>query len=188
MTDVALQQAHSYSNSAGYQYGEQVESVYYRSHSYYPSLYTDELLSVINGNKNFSGLGVSEQTSLIEKNSNEYLQATTNIQPYQTYWEKDNNFAKTAFKTATNGLSYYNLLIPNGSETCYWVASRCVNAYGYSCIFGIDFIENGGVASNDMFHSNIDTEFDSDSGCIFPIVSLNSELISGNVESGFVVE
>ena len=105
----------------------------YTSLKKYPTIYAKENLSVINGTTNNNGLGMSEQTSLIrrtdESATDGKLEASISIQPYQTYWYKDSSFMKTAFKTANNGKNYYNLLIPKGTSTYYWLASRCVNTY-----------------------------------------------------------
>ena len=105
----------------------------YTSSKKYPTIYAKENLSVINGTTNNNGLGMSEQTSLIrrtdESATDGKLEASISIQSYQTYWYKDNSFMQTAFKTANNGKNYYNLLIPKGTSTYYWLASRCVNTY-----------------------------------------------------------
>ena len=105
----------------------------YKTYKKYPTIYAKENLSVINGTTNNNGLGMSEQTSLIrrtdESATDGKLEASISIQSYQTYWYKYNSFMQTAFKTANNGKNYYNLLIPKGTSTYYWLASRCVNTY-----------------------------------------------------------
>ena len=105
----------------------------YKTYKKYPTIYAKENLSVINGTTNNNGLGMSEQTSLIrrtdESATDGKLEASKSIQPYQTYWYKDSSFMQTAFKTANNGKNYYDLLMPDGSRSDYWLASRCVNTY-----------------------------------------------------------
>ena len=185
MLEAKLTEAHSYTNEA--KYGNQVSSAY-TSNKYYPVIYAEEKLSVINGNKKTTGLGMSEQTSFIEKNANSAtdgrLYASTSIQPYQTYWGKDNSYMQTAFRTAEGGTNYYNLLI-NTSKN-YWLASRCVSAHSSYCYFYMRRVGSGNVDAFSMCNS--DSNADGNSLAFFPVVSLNSSLLSGNATSGFVVK
>ena len=187
MTETALIQAHNYSDIA--KYGEQVSSAYSQSNSYYPSLYAKETLSVINGTKKASGLGMSQQTSLVEPSDDGatvgYLQATS-IQPYQTYWYGDGNFMQIAFETAENGTNYYNLLMPDNTDTCYWMASRCVDSYLNRCSFYVSNVGYGEIYARNMFYS--DNSDNHSSYGLFPVVTLSSELINGNATDGFSVE
>ena len=188
MTDSALEQAHNYSNAA--KYGEQVSNAYTQANSYYPSLYSQETLSVINGSEKTSGLGMSQQTDLVESTdngaTNGSLQASTNIQPYQTYWYGENSFMQTAFETANNGVNYYDLLMPDDTNTYYWVASRCVDPKSSYCNFNVSFVNGGEVNADRMLNSYVSGR----SYCygLFPVVTLSSELISGNTTDGFSVE
>jgi len=162
----------------------------YTSSKKYPTIYAKENLSVINGTTNNNGLGMSEQTSLVgrtdESATDGKLEASTSIQPYQTYWYKDSSFMKTAFKTANNGKNYYDLLMPNGTRTYYWLASRCVDTDSYSCNFLVRNVYSGVVNVYDMYHSNDHTY--NDSRELFPVVTLSSELLSGNATDGFTVK
>ena len=146
MLEAKVEEAHSYTNAA--KYGNQVSSAY-TSNKYYPVVYAEEKLSVINGNKKTTGLGMSEQTNFIEKNANSAtdgrLYASTSIQPYQTYWYKDNAYMQTAFRTAEGGVNYYNLLI-NTSRN-YWLASRCVNTSSSYCDFYMRTVGGGSVSA-----------------------------------------
>ena len=186
MTDEALAQAHSDSN-----YENQILNPYIEAYSYYPSIYAQEALRSIddNGKITSSGLGISEQTGLIEaienNATNGYLQARS-IQPTQTYWSKDNNFMKKAFEITSNGISYYDLLMPDDSNTAYWIASRCVSTRENACLFTISRVFEGNIDAIDIFSSSSNPNDDSNG--LFPVVSLSSNLISGNVTNGFVVE
>ena len=127
MTEEALASAHEYTKGA--KYGEQVPNAYRTVNSKYPVMYAKENLSFINeGPEKKDGLGMSEQTEFIEQTENGAtdgkITTVTSIQPYQTYWYKSNSDMQTAFKTATNGTNYYNLIMPKGSNTKYWLASR----------------------------------------------------------------
>ena len=191
MTDAAIAEVHSIESG----YEQQVSAPYSRDNSYYPSIYANERLSVINGKENSSGIGMSVQDNLVKPtDGNEtdgdategHIQATTNIQPKKTYWYKDNTFMKTAFETANNGVKYYDLLMPDDTNTFYWVASRCVNANLSLCNFSVRAVGFGEVNAYGMFDSR-------DSGGngffgIFPVVSLSSKLITGDTIDGFSVE
>ena len=63
------------------------------------------------------------------------IPTATSIQPYQTLWWKDNAYMQIAFRIAKGETNYYDLLIPQGSRTNYWVASHCVEIYPESCDF-----------------------------------------------------
>ena len=184
MLEAKLTEVHLYVGNA--KYGNQVSSAY-TSNKYYPVIYAEEKLSVINGNKKTTGLGMSEQTNFIEKNAsnatNEYLNASTSIQPYQTYWSKDNSYMQNAFRTAEGEANYYNLLI-NTSKN-YWLASRCVGTDSSDCGFFMRYVNSGRVYVYGMYYSNNGTG--GSSLALFPVVSLNSSLLSGNATSGYVV-
>ena len=162
----------------------------YTSSKKYPTIYAKENLSVINGTTNNNGLGMSEQTSLVgrtdESATDGKLEASTSIQPYQTYWYKDSSFMKTAFKTANNGKNYYDLLMPNGTSTYYWLASRCVKTSSDRCDFYVRRVNSGDVYACDVYDSYGNTI--SGSRELFPVVTLSSELLSGNATDGFTVK
>ena len=180
-----LTDTRSYTNGVT-QYGNQVSSAY-TSYKNYPVIYAEEKLSVINENKKTKGLGMNEQTRFIEKTddgaSNGILNASTSIQPYQTYWYKDNSYMQTAFRTAEGGANYYNLLI--NTSTNYWLASRCVSTDSSDCSFTMRHVYNGNVGAYNMYYSS--DNINGDSHTLFPVVSLSSSLLSGNATSGYAV-
>ena len=190
MTDAALAEAHSY-DDAQVAYGQQISSGYTASNSYYPSIYAKEALrSLDGGNRISSGLGMSEQTSLIKPNAdsatNGYLPGTS-LRPTQTFWYGDSSFMNTAFETADSGVNYYDLLMPDRENTFYWVASRCVDAFfSDNCIFYVSEVNEGEVNYYGMFNSRENN--DSGMDALFPVVSLSSKLITGNTTDGFSVE
>ena len=118
-------------------------------------------------------------------------QANTSIQPYQTFWYKDNIFMETAFKkfsevgSSVEG-NFYDLIMPDGTNTYYWVASRCVSTYLSNCNFDVCSVSGGDVDAYYVFKSNSDD--DSYSYALFPIVSVNSELIEGNSTTGYTID
>lgn len=186
MTDTAVADAHAYKNTASKTtYGNQASSAYSKAYSYYPTIYAQEIKSVIDVTEKTSGLGLSEQNTFIERTDNSAtagkLQATTSIQPYQTFWFKDATYMQTAFKD-----SYYNLIMPSRTRTTYWVASRCVNTYANYCNFYVRHVYSGSLGASIMCNSNGSTG--SSSRPLFPVVSLSSKLITGDKTSGFKVE
>ena len=187
MLEEKLAETHQYQyNSTTAKYGNQL-SLAYTSNKYYPAIYAEEKLSVINGNKNTTGLGMSEQSNFIEKNANNAtdggLYASTNIQPYQTYWYKDNSYMQTAFRTAEGGVNYYNLLINTSKD--YWLASHCVSTGSSRCDFLMHGVYSGNMGAYYMYYS--DNYTNSNSLALFPVVSLNASLLSKNESGVFTV-
>ena len=179
-------------NNGNATYGEQTGSAY-TSNKYYPIIYAKEKSSVINGTENTSGLGMSEQnTPPIGRTeggaTSGYINATTSIQPYQTYWYKDSSFMEAAFKDVENSSSasnYYNLIMPKGTSTTYWLASRCVNTNSSFCYFNVRYVDGGDVNAYIMFSSSNGTN--GSSLALFPVVSLSSEFIEKTAEEGYTV-
>ena len=150
MTDTALTEAHSSP------YGTQISSAYSSSNSIYPAIYAQEKLAVINGIPNGdTGLDLSKQDTFVERTegTNGAITTATSIQPYQTYWGKDATFMSTAFKDYKEGANYYNLIIPSGESTTYWVASRCANPYPYTCNFNVRIVASGDVGAYGMYNA-----------------------------------
>ena len=193
MTDTALTEAHNYtSSSSNTKYGNQVSSAYTSSKNY-PAIYAQEKLAVINGEANGdTGLDLSKQDAFIERTegTNGAIATATSIQPYQTYWYKDATFMSTAFEDYTkqdsSTANYYNLIMPSGTGTTYWVASRCVNTYSSYCTFYVRVVNSGSVGANLMCGSYDHTT--SGSRALFPVITLNSSLIEGDASTGFSVK
>ena len=147
-------------------------------------MYKNEANHVI-GTKTESGLKQSEQTSLIaktdEKATNGYLKAETSIQPYQTYYHTT-DYATTA--SLLEG--YSNILLPKGSSTTYWVASRCVILNSSICIFNVRSVVSGYFSAYGMFNSG--TGVDSNSRAVFPVVSLSSQLLEKAADGTYNVK
>ena len=179
-----LNEAHEYTNEV--KYNEQVTTAYTKGKNY-PAIYSYENKSVINGIQKTNGLDMSEQTIFIEQSDNGgaagKISTATNIQPYQTAWYKDNEYMKNAFKTATNGVNYYDLLIK--TSTNYWLASRCIDVRSNYCFYNMGRINNGDISGYYMMESQVETN--KLSLALFPVVSLNADCIGGNVTDGFSV-
>ena len=190
MTESALAEAHRYANAFG-MYGNQVTSAYGRSNSYYPTIYSQEKNSVINGNHKASGLGFSEQTSLIGKTdagaSQGYLLPTSNIQPFMTFWYQDNNSMKNSFKNNRD----YELLLDGKS---YWIASRSVmfNQTGTTpyCDYMVGSVSLGSVNYQFVYNSNGNrpTLGKEPENFIFPIVSMNSAILNNWNETQWEIQ
>ena len=172
-------------------YGEQVSTAYTEGNSYYPSIYAKELFRSLNGeNRIETGLGMSEQAGdFIEATDDDategYLQGA-GLRPTETYWYGDNSFMQTAFETANSGVNYYDLLMPDGNNTYYWVASRYVNTNSSICDFCVSCVDGGDMRAGYLFNSG----GNGNNGYygLFPVVSLSSELIEGNATDGFAVQ
>ena len=193
MTDTALTEAHNYTNSSSNtKYGNQVSSAYTSSKNY-PAIYAQEKLAVINGEANGdTGLDLSKQDAFIERTegTNGAIATATSIQPYQTYWYKDATFMSTAFEDYTkqdsSTANYYNLIMPSGTGTTYWVASRGVDTNYSYCIFRVRFVSSGYVGAGSMYDSYAGTN--NYSRALFPVITLNSSLIEGDASTGFSVK
>ena len=90
------------------------------------------------------------------------------------YTKKDNTKVK-----------YYDLIIPQGSSTTYWVASRCVYTDSDGCNFRVRGVYSGDVGASRMYYSNTITY--SGSLALFPVVTLSSKLIKSGIDGTFAV-
>ena len=192
MKPKALEEAHQYNN--GYvSYNKQI-SLPYTKEKNHPTIYAREDLSVINGVKKVNGIGLSEQTKFIEKTESSatdgIIAYETSIQPYQTYWNKDNAFMQAGFQTAINGTKYYDLIMPNGASTEYWLSSRCIYAHPEDCSFYMRNVYQGMPFSSHLSHSGdaLSGVSDGVSHSLFPVVYLNSELITEDETNKLVVK
>ena len=153
--------------------------------NYYPVMYKNEANHVIDGTKTESGLKQSEQTSFIaktdEKATGGRLKATTSIQPYQTHYDTT-DYATTA--SLLEG--YSNILIPNGSSTTYWVASRCVHLISSGCSFYVRGVYSGYFRADDLFYSG--TGAYRRSRAVFPVVSLSSQILEKSADGTYNVK
>lgn len=96
----------------------------------------------------------------------------------------------TAFEDYTkqdsSTANYYNLIMPSGTGTTYWVASRCVHADSSDCSFIVRGVDSGGVSANGMCGSGGGAS--GGSRALFPVITLNSSLIEGDASTGFSVK
>ena len=183
----------AFQKDAGYL--EQVSNAYTKANSWYPSIYAKENLACINGSKNNSGIGISEQyeNRLIEPD--ESLINTTkitegkiqgeNIQPTHTYYNASYFDLETAF-IEKDGVNYKDLLLPDEDNTFYWVASRCVYAYSDRSNFNVSLVGGGGLSYYYVFRSG---DFVSNDYLgLFPIVSLPEDLLEEGTDTDFIVK
>lgn len=158
----------------------QISGTYNLYYSKYPVIYGQEKLSTINSS---GTLGLSEQTRLIERSegtSSSYIGAidsSTNMPaPYNTVYELD-------YYTLTTVLGdRLNILLPNDRNTYYWVASRCVSGGSAYSIFGLRWIEAPGLYYSNLFRSDGIT--DGYNRGLFPVVSMNADILSETVDDG----
>ncbi len=192
--------ASALASARGDRYLKQVSSAYSQEASYYPSIYAQEKLSVIDVTKRSTGLDISEQKTLIGRTDNGategHLQASS-IQPYQTLWageNADDNFLKTAFQTdSESNTNYYDLIRNDDYEHCnYWIASRFVGTEDECGVFGIWVSHGLGMYIFNMAYMSINPPAsmyvdDEDSLALFPIVTVPANLIVPDGEN-FKVE
>ncbi len=175
--------AHNYLNAYGYKYGDQANEAYILNASSYPVIYLQEDLSVIDGVKNSNGIKISNQSKLIEPvdTPTGKLQANNNIQPYNSYWYKDNEFMKNAFEPLNNNSenTYYDLIMTNGSNTNYWISTRVIGLYENSCGFSIRYVNSGNMGA--FFTCSSYNNNDTDQGLALslrPLISVDASLIT----------
>ena len=94
---------------------------------------------------------------------------------FEEYTKKDNKKVK-----------YYDLIIPKGTSTTYWMASRCVNTVSGSCYFFVRYVSLGRVGAVNMCGSGAGDTNDS-SLALFPVISLSSKLIKSGTDGTFAV-
>ena len=169
----------------------------------YPAIYAQENKSVINGQEKTGGLGMSSQDEFIERNASVQeptsesgkvnnsatygrVIATTSIHPYKTIWSKGKDFMKTAFKDyEENTGNYYDLIMPKEGDISYWVASRGIRTWSWCNEFLVREVTWGVITDENIFQSgNTDGK---DTNMLFPIVTLNSELIEWDGVEGFEI-
>lgn len=118
----------------------------YREYCYYPTIFEQEKRSIINnGAENTTGLNLSEQTSLIQRNANSAdlgrKRASTNIKVYNT------DFGITLYSSSSYSSDSYNdklkmLNMWGNNHDTYWIATRGISTNGTYCNFGIFTIQN----------------------------------------------
>ena len=188
-------------SARGDNYPKQVSSANSKDQSYYPSIYAQEKLSVIDGIKRSTGLGMSEQKTLIGRTdsgaTNGYLQANVSIQPYNTAWSLTEfggkiSSLKSSFQTdAASGVSYFDLIYfcDGLSDTRYGLlASREVdvqNSFSIGCVGGEAF---QGVQFSPLYRYDNNMEetviaAETAIGCLFPIVTVPADLIVSDGEN-----
>lgn len=167
---------------------------YKKNNSYYPRIYEEEINSVINGERNESGLALStpgtklyernEATSLADQTTETsatfgYFQANNFIKPYNTYYSYNQAFINSEnykeFQSA-----YTNMLNKN-----FWIATRTIETANIYCTFNVLYAYNSLIRVN-MFRSD-KWEYTGDSHALFPIVTVSSELIE-KTENNFRVK
>ena len=165
----------------------QIKTAYNKNSSYFPRIYEEELNSVINGKKNTSGIELStpgnklyereESTSLNNQTTattatTGYLKAKTNIKPYGTYYYWADSLNKSE-NYKEYGSVYSNIF----SNKTIWIATRCINVAPITCYFSVRRSFRGTLYNHSMFCSSVDADNYSSSEYLFPVVSLDGDLI-----------
>ena len=172
-------------------YGKQAEYAYNSENSMYPIIYEQEKSSVINGKENEDGLGRSEQKDFIANNSNESGNGgkkAESLQPYQTYYYKESKLVENFFLGEGVGTSnlLYNLLMPKGRGTSYWVASRAIHVGEEWCNFGLICVFWGMNMAQISTSNHLENQKISQS--MFTIVTINFSMLEGNHTDGWRIQ
>ena len=144
----------------------------YSNYSKYPEIYASENKSVINGNTNSGGLGLSEQSTFIprtaENNNNGIITNATSIQPYQTYYGF--NISQVFAEN-----SIYRTIFNN--NYAYWIASRCVSlATSSYCFYQVRSMQQHGTL-NATYVTISRGEMRGTDQNLFPVVFLSADNI-----------
>lgn len=99
---------------------------------------------------------------------------------------------QTAFEEYTKKddtkVKYYDLIMPKGTSTTYWVASRCVNTDSVICNFYVHIVYSGVVSAAYVCGSGASADNNADGSlALFPVISLGSKLIKSGTEGTFAV-
>lgn len=159
----------------------------YTTNTYYPIIYEKENLACINGSKNNSGLGYSEQDNFIEPTGDFInLIKGESLMPTHTQYHITYSNLKTAF-IEKDGVNYKDLLLPAENNTSYWVASRCITNFSTSCNFNIRYVSLGGLSADNLAFST-GNAYSNDAHPIFPVVYLSANLLQPGTETDFIVK
>ncbi len=142
----------------------------------YPSIYAEEVKRDINGVYTEGGLGLSTARSSFIPRANEKVTNATSIHPIKTYYSLQNENFKTALVTTSEAtVENEDIILPDGANTHYWVASRCAYPNDVSCNFFVRVVYSGGLGACNMLNSS-DHSSDGALG-LFPVVSLSSGVL-----------
>lgn len=171
-------------NDSNIKYGEQ--AIYYVQNDYYPSLYEDEIYSVINDVTKTTGLKRSEQPNLVERTDKDASNGSKKGK-LQSY-----NYAYNLYQ-------WYNyldnqkaaVLRASGENTKYILATRYADSYGDN---NWDAIANFGIMTIDSYSvSGLRLQYSSYEGTVsttgyvggmFPVVTLNSNILEKTSTDG----
>lgn len=143
---------------------QETGATYDFSDKWCPTLYADE----ISGNKTLSQPISKSNSDLIERNGATYIGAEqTSYTATQTYYYIGNRPLNESLSDLASKL------LPNGSSTNYWLASRCVGAYSGGSGFSMYCVDDGNLSSSSVFYSD-GNEYETDAFGLFPVVSINS--------------
>ena len=203
--------ASALASARGDNYLKQASSACSKEYSYYPSMYAQEKLSVIDGTKRSTGLDISEQKTLIGRKDNGAAEGSlqaSSIQPYNNFreininkdfglnWDSQWSSLSKFFQTDTeSGINYSDLLTYPGRNNYYWLASRALACDETGAAFGLytvgydDAAVKIGIIGVPLIYSFIPSDIDLPTGIerLFPIVTVPENLIVPDGEN-FKVE
>ncbi len=153
-------------------------TIYNYSGKWRPTIYADEM----SGAKTMSQPISTSNTDLIERNEASKLGGEeTTFTGKNTYYELSNS----ELSAKLGGLA--SKLLPNGSSTDYWVASRCADAWSGNCYFTVRAIRGGKLDAHWAFFTN-SFEYETAVHGFFPVISVNAEHLSKVTDQTYMYE
>lgn len=146
----------------------------YITYKVYPMIYEEEELREIDGVYSETGLGTNEAKSTFISRENSSKTANTSIHPTNTYYVLDNVSLNEKLG------AYANLIMPDGADTKYWIASRSIKLVNAGCRYYMRAMYNGALNEPASIMTSSSAEMNTFSiGCpLFPIVTISSGIIS----------
>lgn len=158
----------------------------YKDFKKFPYLYEKETGGMIDNVATTGELGLSDKGTPSQAG---FKDATTSLTVKQTFWKKE--MKVTDFQESNSDISYYNLLINNGtSYPTYWISSRAINTFTDDAAFQIRRIKEEFVTSSTLF-SSYDNSYEKTYG-FRPVIILNTEIKAtegaGTIESPYTIQ
>ena len=137
----------------------------------YPDIFQYEAGGLIDSTATSGEVGQSESYSkyggLTDLSSKK---ATTSLTvPYTYYYT---THTEGDFKDSAKAVAYQNMFF--GTDTYYWLASRCIYCYSDGAVFGVRYVDGSYLNEGNLYNSNGKTIGRGD--CVCPVVYLPSSV------------
>ena len=167
MNETGIEARNSFAKGETYAYGN-VKTYTNGDYIYYPNLYAYEQGSGIDTEEARQD-GVANNEGYYNQATQEtYTKATTLLTVTSDYYSMRTSDIKKYFDNAT----WYNLVF--GTNTSYWLASRCVRAYSPVADFSVHYVNNNYLDNFILYNS--DNYISKDNAFFRPVVSFKSDV------------